>query len=198
MIELISISNEEPYSLFQLLLENALKNDQDNADAISISSYDSKKNEVQSRYVNLKYIKKNEWIFFSNYNSPKSESFMLHDQIAALFYWNKTDTQIRIKAKIFKTSEELSNTYFKSRDKKKNALSISSMQSRTVKSYEDVIKSYQSVLTSEKLDERPNYWGGFSFIPYSFEFWEGHSSRINKRVLYEFDGLMWKKFFLQP
>ena len=198
MIELINISNEEPYKIFQSLLDNALESGQDATDAISISSFDPIKNEVQSRYVNLKFINQNEWTFFSNYDSPKSKSFIHHDQITALFYWSKTDTQIRIKAKIFKTLEDKSDSYFKSRDKKKNALSISSMQSMAIKSYGEVIKNYQNTLNSQNLNDRPKYWGGFSFIPYYFEFWEGHESRINKRVSYLHDGSKWEKNFLQP
>lgn len=198
MIELIKLNNEEPYSVFVTLLDNALNNGQDNTDAISISSFNPIKKEVQSRYVNLKSIRHNKWTFFSNYDSPKSKSFLLHDQIAALFYWSKTDTQIRIKAKIYKTSEEESNNYFKARNKKKNALSISSMQSKNINSYEEVTKSYNHALSSKNLHKRPEYWGGFFFIPYYFEFWEGHESRINKRVSYEAQGSEWKKNFLQP
>jgi pyridoxine/pyridoxamine 5'-phosphate oxidase len=35
----------------------------------------TKKNEVDSRYVNLKFISNDEFIFFSNYDSPKASSF---------------------------------------------------------------------------------------------------------------------------
>ena len=61
-------------------------------------------NEVDSRYVNLKYIKDSEWIFFSNYNSPKSIAFNAHNQVSAVIYWKSINLQIRIlkiKGKIF-------------------------------------------------------------------------------------------------
>ena len=62
--------------------------------------------EVEARYVNLKYIDNNEWIFFSNYLSPKANQFESHDQVSILIYWASINTQIRMKAKIFKTSSE--------------------------------------------------------------------------------------------
>ena len=46
--------------------------------------------------------------------------------------------------------------------------------------------------------ERPEYWGGFTFTPYYFEFWEGNKNRINKRVAYQFIKNDWKTFILQP
>ena len=44
----------------------------------------------------------------------------------------------------------------------------------------------------------PDYWGGFKFKPYYFEFWEGHKSRLNKREIFKLDNNDWTKYFLQP
>ena len=56
----------------------------------------------------------------------------------------------------------------------------------------------KSSVTNDDLKKCPKYWGGYSFTPYYFEFWEGHESRINKRVVFDkIDGL-WKKLYLQP
>ena len=51
------------------------------------------------------------------------------------------------------------------------------------------------ILKNEKC---PDYWGGYSFVPYYFEFWEGHQSRINKREVFEKIDNVWKHFILQP
>ena len=100
MIIFENISAEAPYKRFENYYNNAEKNNQNYIEAISISSFSKEHNEVNSRYVNLKYIKGNEWIFFSNYDSPKSNEFKEHDQICATFFWNQINVQIRIKAKI--------------------------------------------------------------------------------------------------
>ena len=44
----------------------------------------------------------------------------------------------------------------------------------------------------------PEYWGGFLFKPYYFEFWKGHESRINKREIYKNENNKWIKSFLSP
>jgi len=198
MINLKKISSEAPYRVFKDSYDEALKNKQNNIEAICISSFSKNTNEVNARFVNLKFIQDKKFIFFSNYNSPKAQDFSNHKQITALIYWQNINLQIRMKATIKKTSNEFNNKYFSKRSKDKNALAISSHQSKTISSYQEVIKKYQQAKTNKDLSLCPDYWGGFSFKPYYFEFWQGHQSRINKREVFDkIDGI-WKHSFLQP
>jgi pyridoxamine-phosphate oxidase len=199
MIKFIDINKSDPYKKFINLYERALNNNQRSTEAVSISSFNKSSNEVESRFVNLKYIKNEEWIFFSNYNSQKAKNFKDHDQVSALFYWRSINIQIRIKAKIFKTSTYFSDEHFLSRSNEKNALAVSSKQSDIIKSYKEVISKYSYIL--DKYDQnmpRPDYWGGYSFIPYYFEFWEGHDSRLNKREAFKKKSGTWTSIFLEP
>lgn len=198
MIKFNKISQEKPYLLFKDKYNQALNANQDNIEAILISSYDKKINEVDSRYVNLKLIDENKFIFFTNYNSPKAQAFASHNQISATLFWPSTNTQIRLKAIIQKTSHKFNQEYFKNRSAKKNALAISSMQSELISSYKEVIKKYNKTYRNKNLIECPEYWGGFCFIPYYFEFWDGHESRINKREIFDKIDGVWKHSFLQP
>lgn len=199
MINVTKINSGKPYQEFLKYYDYAKSHNQQSIEAISISSFDKTSNEVESRYVNLKYIIDDEWVFFSNYNSNKAINFVSHDQISALFYWNTIDVQIRIKAKIKRSPSELSDKHFKSRNQKKNALAISSYQSKPIKNYNDVLSAYNKVLNEKNLlSERPDYWGGFSFKPYYFEFWQGHKSRINKRDAFKLSDGSWHHSSLQP
>ena len=67
MIKFLNLNSEKPYIQFKALYQKALENGQKGIEAISVSSYDKASSEVEARYVNLKYIANNEWIFFSNY-----------------------------------------------------------------------------------------------------------------------------------
>ena len=198
MIQFQNLSQETPYLLFKTKYDEALNKGQKSIEAISISSFERKINEVNARYVNLKFIKENEFIFFSNYDSPKASAFNSHNQIAALVYWSSINAQIRIKAKIKKTSNEYNQKYFFDRSEKKNALAISSNQSKPIESFSLVKKNYKQSLENDDLKKCPKYWGGYSFTPYYFEFWEGHQSRLNKRDIYEFNGKDWIHSILQP
>ena len=187
-----------PYQLFKERYAKAIDAGQKSIEAISISSFNKKLNEVDTRHVNLKFIMNNEFIFFSNYNSPKGFAFDSHDQIAALVFWPSINAQIKMKAKIKKTSIDYNQKYFYDRSEEKNALAISSDQSKPIDSYNKVIENYNKSLKNDDLKKCPEFWGGYSFTPYYFEFWEGHESRLNKRVVYEKSDDSWKHFILQP
>ena len=117
MIKFLNLSSEKPYLQFKSAYQAALGNGQKGIEAISVSSFNKEANEVEARYVNLKYIDANEWIFFSNYNYPKGCQFESHNQVSVLIYWASTNTQIRMKAKISKTSAKFSDQHFQGRTK---------------------------------------------------------------------------------
>ena len=198
MIKFNNLNQETPYQLLKEKYDEALNAGQRGIEAISISSYNKEIGEVDSRYVNLKFISNDEFIFFSNYNSPKASSFNSSNQIAALLYWPIINTQIRMKAIIKRTSNEYNQKYFFDRSEEKNALAISSNQSKPIDSYYQVKENYSKSLNNDDLKKCPEFWGGYSFTPYYFEFWEGHESRINKREIFEKIDGVWKKSFLQP
>ena len=198
MIKFNNLNQEIPYILFKKTYDEALTAGQRGIEAISISSFNKDISEVDSRYVNLKFISNDEFIFFSNYDSPKAISFNSHNQIAALLYWPSINVQIRMKAKIKKTSDEFNQKYFYDRSEEKNALAISSNQSKPINSYSQVKENYNKSLKNDDLKKCPEFWGGYSFTPYYFEFWEGHESRLNKREVYEKSDDSWKHLILQP
>ena len=198
MIEFNKMSKEAPYIVFKDFYRDSLEADQKNIEAICIASYSSENKEVHARFVNLKFVNDNKFIFFSNSNAPKSQHFYSHKQITALIYWNSINVQIRMKALIEKTSKDFNKKYFFQRDIKKNALAISSQQSQYIESYEEVLKNYNRTFENDDLTECPEFWGGFSFVPYYFEFWQGHESRLNKREKYELINNEWAHSFLQP
>ena len=95
-------------------------------------------------------------------------------------------------------SNDYNQRYFENRSKKKNALAISSNQSKPINSYKQVIENYNKSLNNDNLKKCTEYWGAYSFTPYYFEFWEGHESRLNKREIFdEIDGC-WRHSFVQP
>lgn len=199
MIKITNLSKNKPYLMFREHYLEALKAKQKFIEAVAISSYDELTKQVDSRFVNLKYINNDQWTFFSNYNSSKAEQFISNSNISALFYWNSINVQIRIKANIFKSSVSISDEHFGNRSLEKNSLAISSRQSKVIKSYEAVQEKYLKILNNTNSNKaRPEYWGGYTFVPFQFEFWEGHQSRLNKRILYKSVELNWEESFLEP
>ena len=198
MIEFKNLNQETPYLLFKEKYDEASNAGQKNIEAISIASFNKEKNEVDSRFVNLKIIDHDNFIFFSNYNSPKSLAFKSHNQVSVNIYWPVINLQIRMKAKISKKDRSYNQAYFLKRSAEKNALAISSDQSKSISSYDLVVKNYNEVKKDMDLKECPEYWGGFVFKPYEIEFWEGNSFRLNKRNMYKLVDDTWHHNILQP
>jgi len=188
----------EPINLFKSYFLKAVDAGQKNPDAMCISSINRKNNTPHSRFVNLKYVHSNELIFFSNYESNKAKHFISCNAVSCIFFWPSINIQIRIGGVIKKTSSLISDEHFALRSPDKNALAISSNQSSLVFSFDEVKKNFNNTLNNSNLTVRPNYWGGYSINPNYFEFWEGGSSRLNKRKQFELDSNNWVYSILEP
>ena len=91
---------------------------------------------------------------------------MSHNQVSVLIFWPSINIQIRMKAKIFKTSPEFSDQHFQARTIEKNALAISSNQSQVINSFEKVTENFNKTLEAMTPDTvRPDFWGG-SHLPH--------------------------------
>ena len=102
MIIFKDISNEKPYKKFVKLYKKAEEMNEPCINIICLSTFDPQNNQVNSRFLNLKYIIKDHWTFFSNYNSVKAREIEQHDNVSLSLYWNTLDFQLRLKGKIFK------------------------------------------------------------------------------------------------
>ena len=198
MLEFSNLPDSRPYQLFHQYYQEAEAANQVLTYAFAVSSYNPNTKIVDSRFVNLKYIDGNDWIFFTNYKGPKAQAFEGHNQISALFNWTATRMQIRIKATIKKIDLIKSDEHFKGRIKEKNAVAIASNQSQKIESYEAIEEKYKKVLENEDLSKRPDYWGGFAFSPFYIEFWNGKDTRLNHRQVFELIDEDWQDSILQP
>tara|TARA_B100000212_G_scaffold306436_1_gene254989 strand:+ start:893 stop:1489 length:597 start_codon:yes stop_codon:yes gene_type:complete len=186
-----------PYSQMLKFYKRALKENQKYIEAACLSTV-SNSNKPYSRFVNIKYFNDNRIIFFSNYNSQKANHINNNNNVAINFFWDCINTQIRIEGKIYKLSTKQSDLHWGKRDDKKNALAISSDQSKKAISYSHVRKKYYDIYKNFDLSVRPKYWGGYYIRPTYFEFWEGNKNRINRRKAFKKQNNKWVSFFLQP
>ena len=103
-----------------------------------------------------------------------------------------------MKAKIKKASAEFNQKYFFNRAIEKNALAISSNQSKPIGSYERIKENYENSILNDDLKKCPEHWGGFAFKPYEIEFWEGNPFRLNKRNHFKKNENSWDHSILEP
>lgn len=197
LIVIDSSYENEPLNYFKDCYDNALEMKQENIEAASISTVSDDKI-PSSRFVNIKYIK-DKFIFFSNYSSKKAKDIEKNNHAALLFFWNKTNTQIRVVGKINKSQALFSDEHFKKRSYEKNIAAIISRQSSKISNHDKLIKQYEKAKQEYQgnLLQRPDYWGGYELQPYAFEFWHGSDFRLNKRIKFKIKNKRWEKYYLQ-
>lgn len=192
---------QEPFNVFKDLY-NMASNEEKAIEAMSLSTIDLDQKKPFSRYVNIKYVKNNKLVFFTNYNSNKSNQLEKANNVSCIFYWKSINTQIRIEGSISKSDRSLSDHHFSKRSLEKNALAISSNQSKSIECYEKVVEKYNEALSNITRDtKRPDYWGGLEVSPNYFEFWTGNKNRLNKRKEYRLiddKSNIWQTAYLEP
>lgn len=110
---------------------------------------------------------------------------MENPNAALLFYWDPLNRQIRINGKVEQLPEHEAIDYFTFRPKKSQIAAAISNQSHPVESRDNLVEKYKQL--EEEYAEathlpKPSTWGGFRVVPYSFEFWQGQSSRLHDRI----------------
>ena len=160
----------------------------------------SKKNTINSRTVLLKNITDKGFVFYTNYESRKGEDINYCKNITAVFLWKKIERQVIIKDIANKISSKESKKYFDSRPRKSRIAAWASKQSRSLKNSNELIESFNFYNKKFKGKEipLPGFWGGYLIEPSSIEFWQGRSSRMHDRILYEKKDNKWDVSKLYP
>tara|TARA_B100001109_G_C18792625_1_gene440869 strand:+ start:294 stop:926 length:633 start_codon:yes stop_codon:yes gene_type:complete len=186
-----------PFNLFKSWMSDALEQViEPNAFVLSTVNADAK---PSSRVLLLRGLDDKGFIFFTNYNSQKSQDIESNSFVCMNFFWYKLERQVRISGCIEKLSSEASEDYFNSRPYESKIGAWSSPQSSVIESREVLnnnVKDFSSQYTVDV--PRPPHWGGYCIVPDKIEFWQGRSSRLHDRFVYSLEGEEWKIVRLAP
>lgn len=191
---------EDPIAFFETWLLQARESDVSEVNAMVLSTVDDA-GMPHSRVVLLKGLEEGGFVFFTNYDSNKGKQIVKHNKVALLFFWKELERQVRIEGKIEKISEEASDLYFHSRPKSSQIGAAASPQSEVIEGREVVEKKAASLTEAYKDKEvpRPGNWGGYIVKPYLIEFWQGRSSRLHDRIVFDKKiNNSWKIYRLAP
>lgn len=154
---------------------------------------------IRQRFVLLKGVSEDGFVFFTNYNSDKAAALAQNDRSSMLFPWNELDRQVSVSGKVEKIAESESDAYFAARPRASQIAAWTSQQSQPIASRAALEAQYQATL--ERFDgndvARPPHWGGFKLVPERIEFWQGGEDRLHDRFVYQYTN-GWNRSRLQP
>lgn len=188
---------QNPVLQFQKWLNEAIHSRCDEPNAFTLSTVAG--DQPRSRVVLLKGILEEKFIFYTNFESHKGSELAHNKKVAMNFLWLPLERQVRIEGTVAKASDEISDSYFKSRPLGSQVGAIASPQSQVISSREELEKRVKEV--EEKGVEslkRPANWGGYLITPHYFEFWQGRSSRLHDRISFKLGPEGWMTQRLAP
>ena len=173
----------DPILLFKQWLSEAEKKEIRDPNAMQLATV-SKNGMPSVRTVLLKDIINCDFVFYTNYESRKSNEINETGKGAICFYWKSLNRQVRLVGDITKVSEDISDKYYKSRSRGSRIGAWASKQSRELESRETLMEEVR--LFESKYTEdipRPSHWGGFALKPIEFEFWQDGDFRLHDRFI---------------
>ena len=173
----------DPILLFKQWLSEAEKKEIRDPNAMQLATV-SKNGMPSVRTVLLKDIINFDFVFYTNYESRKSNEISETGKGAICFYWKSLNRQVRLVGDITKVSEDISDKYYKSRSRGSRIGAWASKQSRELESREALMEEVR-LFESKYTDDipRPSHWGGFALKPIEFEFWQDSDFRLHDRFI---------------
>ena len=139
-----SEADESAIFQFSKWLEDALNSPETEPTAMVISTVDEQL-QPHSRVVLLKDFDDRGLVFFTNYESNKAQQLASNNRIAALFFWESLERQVRITGKVEKVPEAVSVNYFNSRPADSRIGAYASSQSRIIENKEFLENRFEEI-----------------------------------------------------
>lgn len=189
----ISELDPNPFKQFEYYYDQAVSHGLSEPNSMVVSTCLNQ--QPSCRYVLLRNIIDDQFIFFTNYNSEKGHHIESNPRVALLFWWPELYIQIRIEGTIEKTSAAVSEEYFNQRPLESRIASIISNQSHRVENKDSLLSAFNQLKNESKNNEdisRPDHWGGYAVTPKHFNILVLGKSRLHDSFNYDLtNDLQW-------
>ena len=192
--------NSNPIEQFESWFKEAYEREGEEANATTLSTI-GLDGHPEGRIVLLKFYSEDGFAFYTNYQSMKGQELEKHPFASLTFHWKTLERQVRIRGAVEKTDPIISDDYFDSRPRESRIGAWTSPQSQEIADryvLEENELFYKNKFEGQEQIPRPPHWGGFIINPQKIEFWQGRSSRLHDRIVYQLEGSDWKIKRLAP
>ena len=178
------------------------KLEQNDPNAICVSSVDTE-GMPNGRYVLLKDVSENGFLFYTNLKSQKGKE-LFGSKKGALTWWSRAQNKsVRVQGSVKQVSDEVANNYWSTRKEDAKISAILSKQSEEVSSRDQLEEEFTKLKVEYAGKEipRPDHWSGVIISPQKIEFWEAtdeYTSRLHNRFVFELQNDQWVTKRLYP
>ena len=139
-----------------------------------------------ARMVLLKAIDDRGFVFCTHKNSPKGLDLQTNPHAALVFYWARSERQIRVEGTVRWLSDAENAEFFSARPKGAQIAATLGHQSETVAASINLEAQYEEAAAKyDDMDVPPmKTWGGYAIAPMMIEFWQGGINRLHDRYRY--------------
>jgi pyridoxamine 5'-phosphate oxidase len=177
----------DPVAQFRNWLDAARQAGLEEPDAMTLATA-TPAGRPSARVVMLKHFDAEGFVFSTNYRSRKGGELETNPFAALLFHWPPQNRQVRIEGRTQPAPQEESDRIFANRPRPARISAWASPQSSVIP---DRRTLEAHVVREERRHAgevpRPEHWGGYRLVPESFEFWQGHESRLHDRLRFRRD-----------
>ena len=190
--------HESPIEQFRLWFVEARAAGLVEPNAMVLSTMDGKR--PSSRTVLLKAFDENGFVFFTNYESRKSQDISLNPNVSLLFPWYPFERQVSVLGRAERISAAESLAYFASRPHGSRLGAWVSQQSSVINSRRLLEMKWEEMKRKFSQGEvpLPSFWGGYRVVPKEIEFWQGRENRLHDRFRYTLAAQAWTIERLAP
>lgn len=152
-----------------------------------------------ARTVLLKDVGEEGFTFFTNRESRKGRDLAANPRASLVFPWHVLDRQVIVTGPVVRVPDDVADAYFAARPREARLGAWASAQSRVIRGREDLEAGAADVATRfPGVVPRPPYWGGFTVVPETVEFWQGRPGRLHDRLRYRSVAGGWELERLAP
>ena len=192
---------ENPIDLFKEWFNEAKNTEINDPNALALATSDQE-GVPSVRMVLLKDFNQNGFVFYTNFNSKKSNDIKSNANASICFHWKSLLRQVRITGTMSQVSNKEADNYFKTRSYGSKIGAWASKQSTILHNRDELLKlieNYKKKYPTQNNIPRPSHWSGWNLNPIEFEFWLDGEDRIHQRLKYKIiQNNKWEKFLLNP